>query len=358
MFPSLCILGRTLAQEQLGWAHTSLPPPQAHPSVPHGELSSCSNAHAIAGHPAGGPPLKCLPALARSRPGHGAATGAGLGPRSPALRRSDRRAPAGAARPLPFGRTLGRTPLRAPPHSRRTHTPLSGQGLPCRRRPGVVRGAQPGLPPGLRRPPRPAPPLQARRAERAWGCKVLPSVRSRLCVAPDYRDRWPYRAPGCAPRSAPRPARISGIEPRLRARSACPPAAGSVLSLLCVLDLRSPPPRRLWPLRLRHIMARGPARMTWDPGPNSCRCCRSCCCCCSGTRTATTRPPLACPARGRRRPCRGQEPPAVSRRRGRCTEPRRPGHGCCPCSGFMRNTAEGRRPGGEQHGPQFPCPAG
>ena len=133
--------------------------------------------------------------------------------------------------------------------------------------------------------------------------------------------------------------------PRLRVQSACPPAAGSVLSLLCVLDLLSPPPRRLRPLRLRHpswlVAPLGPA---WDLGPNSCRCCRYCCCCCSGTRTAATRPPLGLPRprpptalQGTRTPSGLQETWPLHRAQARRT------WSLSTCSGFMRNTAEGAR---------------
>lgn len=259
-------------------------------------------------------------------------TGAGLGPRvSGSPQGSDERA-CRRPRPLHFGRTLGRTPLRARAATLgRTHAAV-GPGIAvsaaARSGPGRSAGSPSRAPPAA--PPRPAP--RTRRAERAWGCKVLPSVRSRLCVAPDCRDRWPYRAPGCAPRSAPRPARISASRAPACVRSQRALLLQGLFSASCASSIsvlllpggsgpfasathhgswpRSDQPGTQVPTAAAAVApaaAAAPGRGRQPHGRRS-----------------------ACPARGRRRPCRGQEPPAVSRRRGRCTEPRRPGHGCCP----------------------------
>lgn len=270
MFPSLLHFGRTLAQRQLGWAHTH--PPAPSPSPPRfltGELSSCNpiTTRHCRGNPAGGPPSKCLPALARSRPGHGADTQEpGWVPGSPALRRGATSAPADAHAPYILGAHSGAHPCaRAPPHSG-VRTPLSGQGLPCRRRPGVVRGAQPGLPPGLRRPPRPAPPLEPAEPSApgaakfclqsavgsAWlriavtaGLTVRPAVRPALPRAP-RGSRHPEPPPACAV-SVPSCCRVCS-QPPVRPRS---PFSSSPAALA-----PSPPPP---------VMARGPARTSLGP---------------------------------------------------------------------------------------------
>lgn len=344
MFPSLLHFGRTLAQRQLGWAHTH--PPSPSPSPPQfltGELSSCNpiiTCH-CRGNPAGGPPSKCLPALARSRPGQGADTQEpGWVPGSPARRRGATRAPADAHAPYISGAHSGAHPCaRAPPHSG-VRTPLSGQGLPCRRRPGVVgalsRVSLQGSA-GRPAPPRPSnPPSRARLGLQSFAFSP-PRQRAglgsaRLCVAPDCRDRWPSRAPGCAPRSAPRPARISASRAPACVRSQRALLPQGLFSASCASSIsflllpggsgpfasathhgswpRSDQPGTRVPTAAAAVAtaaAAAPGRGRQPHGRRS-----------------------ACPARGRRRPCRGQEPPAVSRRRGRCTEPRRPGHGCCP----------------------------
>lgn len=160
--PHFCILDAHWLRDNRAHTH----PPSPSPARLGCSRGSCHLATTIIachcrGNPAGGPPSKCLPALAQSRPGQGADTQEpGWVPGSPALRRGATSAPAYAHAPYILGAHSGAHPCaRAPPHSG-VRTPLSGQGLPCGRRPGVVRGAQPGLPLGFRRPPRPAPPLE------------------------------------------------------------------------------------------------------------------------------------------------------------------------------------------------------
>jgi len=267
-------------------------------------------------------------------------TGAGLGPRVSGSPQGSDEGACLRPRPLHFGRTLGRTPLRARAATlRRTHTAV-GPGIAvwaaARSGPGRSAGSPSRVPPAA--PPRPAP--RTRRAERAWGCKVLPSVRQGSAQAwARLGSAWfriavtvPYRAPGCAPRSAPRPARISASRA---------PA--------CVCSLRALLPQGVFSASCASSISflllpggSGPFASATHHGsrPRSDQ---------PGTRVPTAAAAVATaaaaapgrgrqphgrrsasPACGRRRPCRGQEPPAVSWRRGRCTEPRRAGHGRCP----------------------------
>ena len=306
------------------------------------------SSHAIAGATRQEGPPKCRPAPTQSRPGRGANTqepGRGPGLRLSAGER-------GARRPTPTPPTLwahnpAHTPARAHRHTRAhahrgraTDGSVGGGPEWFGARSRVPReGAA-----GRSAPPRPSnPPSRARLGLQSFAARP-PRQRAglgsaRLCVAPDGRDRWPYRAPGCAPSSAPRRSRHPA--PCLPVLPARPPAAGFVLSLLCALDIPPPPLPRLRPLRLRHpswpVAPLGPAR---DRGPNCCRCC-CCFCCCSRTRAAATRPP---PRPRRPTAWRGTRTPSgLQGTRPLLWAPAPRTWSLSTCSGFMRNTAEGAR---------------
>ena len=106
--------------ETTGRTHIPLP---RHPRL-GSSRGSCHLATTIItchcrGNPAGGPPSKCLPALAQSKPGQGADTQEpGWVPGSPDLRRGATSAPAYAHAPYILGAHSGAHPCaRAPPHS-------------------------------------------------------------------------------------------------------------------------------------------------------------------------------------------------------------------------------------------------
>lgn len=200
--------------------------------------------------------------------------GAGLGPRvSGSPQGSDERA-CRRPRPLHFGRTLGRTPLRARRHTR-------AYARRCRARDcrvgggpewsGRSAGSPSRAPPAA--PPRPAP--RTRRAERAWGCKVLPSVRpgsaqawARLCsawlriavtagltVRPAVRPALP-RAPRGSRHPEPPPACAVSVPSCCRVCSQPPVRPRSPFSSSPAALAPSPPPP---------IMARGPSRTSLGP---------------------------------------------------------------------------------------------
>ena len=203
-------------------------------------------------------------------------TGAGLGPRvSGSPQGSDERACL-RPRPLYFGRTLGRTPLRARATTlRRRHTAV-GPGIAvsaaARSGPGRSARSPSRAPPAA--PPRPAP--RTRRAERAWGCKVLPSVRqgsaqawarlgsawlriavtAGLTVRPAVRPALP-RAPRGSRHPEPPPACAVCVPSCRRVCSQPPVRPRSPFSSSPAAPAPSPPPP---------IMARGPARTSLGPG--------------------------------------------------------------------------------------------
>lgn len=269
-FPSLLHFGHTLAQRQPG-AHTF--PRRALT----GELSSCNHNHhmPLQGQPGRRAPPKCRPAPTQSRPGRGADTQEPG--RVPGLRLSA--GERGARRPTPtpprlWAHNRAHTPARAHRHTRAhaqrgraTDGSVGGGPEWFGARSRVPREGSAGRP----APPRPSnPPSRARLGLQSFAASP-PRQRAglgsaRLCVAPDGRDRWPYRAPGCAPSSAPRgsrhpappPAGAARAPSRRRVCSQPPVRPRSPSSSSSPAPTPSPPPP---------IMARGPARTS--PGPGS-----------------------------------------------------------------------------------------
>lgn len=342
--------------ETTGRTHIPLPPTPA--SVPHGGavILQPQSSHAIAGATRQeGPPLNASqpsrsPGQAKA-PTHRSRAG------SPGLRISagERRARLPTPTPPTFwAHTRAHTPARARRHTR-AYAHRVGPGIAvsaaARSGPGRSAGSPSRAPPAA--PPRPAP--RTRRAERAWGCKLLPSVRqggaqawarlgsawlriavtAGLTVRPGVRPAQP-RAPRGSRHPEPPPACAVNV-PSCRRVCSQPPVRPRSPFSSSPAALAPSPPHPSW-----LVAPLGPA---CDPGPNSCLFCRSCCCCCcSGTRTAATRPPLGLPRprpptalQGTRTPSGLQETWSLLRTQAPRT------WSLSTCSGFMRNTAEGAR---------------
>lgn len=235
------------------------------------------SSHAIAGATRQeGPPLNASqpsrsPGQAKA-PTHRSRAG------SPGLRISagERRARLPTPTPPTFwAHTRAHTPARARRHTR-AYAHRVGPGIAvsaaARSGPGRSAGSPSRAPPAA--PPRPAP--RTRRAERAWGCKLLPSVRqgsaqawarlgsawlriavtAGLTVRPGVRPALP-RAPRGSRHPEPPPACAVNVPSCRRVCSQPPVRPRSPFSSSPAALAPSPPPP---------VMARGPARTSLRPG--------------------------------------------------------------------------------------------